>query len=147
MQALDPTARANIVKWRSLANSGRKMSSTDLVKSTAPEKEAPTEKEKTRKDKANQKPFTKGGKRERRMSTVAQTGLPDGAIRIRFNDSDNLFYLPPIYYNYAIPSHDSRILNQASSLLQTQVSLKIRIVKKGTTCMSTGHQQPEPYAF
>ena len=130
MQALDPTARANIVKWRSLANSGRKMSSTDLVKSTAPEKEAPTEKEKTRKDKTKKKPFIKGRKRERRLSTVAQTGLPDGAIRIRFNDSDKLLYLPPINYNYAIPSHDSHIHNQAPSLLQTQVSLKIRMVKK-----------------
>ena len=62
MQALDSTARANIIKWRSLSNSGRKMSSSDLVKLAAPEKEAPTEKEKTKKDRTKKKPSTKGGK-------------------------------------------------------------------------------------
>ena len=50
-QALDATARAIIVKWRSLANSGRKMSSNDLVKAVAPKKDPPTEKGKEKKDK------------------------------------------------------------------------------------------------
>ena len=51
MQAVGATARTNIVKWRSLANSGRKMSSNDLVNAVAPKKDLPTEKGKEKKDK------------------------------------------------------------------------------------------------
>ena len=79
----------------------------------------------------------------RGISTTSQSGLPDGAIKIRFNDSDNLLYLLSFSNRSTIPSYDSQVCIKPPSLLCTQEAMRVRMVKK-TVGMSAGYRQPEP---
>jgi hypothetical protein len=146
---MDAITQKNIKKWREMVNTGKSMAPSDLVKAERATSSPKRDHEEDPDSQSEKKQKSKKGKKQRRLTNVAASGLKDDTVEVKLDSEDEQYSASNRLtreVGVSFPRYDSMIQVKPGPSIQDSEEVpfmkKVRRFKslgisKGRTCKPT----------